>query len=306
MALAKGLGFNPVIKRVQLRFPWSFLPEFLWSFPLCAYSEKADQLKGPRPDVIISSGRAAAPGAAEIRRRAKTNSKKAPFIIHLMDPRMNLEKFDLVIAPTHDDLTGKNVISTLGTLHAVSDKKLSSFCPNLKFSFHSDKRKKIAVFLGGESRHYAFDEKTSERLVQDLDFLEQAGYGLMISPSRRTPSSVLNRLQETFSARHFIWDGAGDNPYLDMIYAADAFIVTADSVSMISEMAALKQNLYIYQLPEKKKTRLSRFNQGIVSQGYAEFFDSNAFSLKENQKQLNELDLILPLVQKKMQTHFSC
>ena len=35
-----------------------------------------------------------------------------------------------------------------------------------------------------------------------------------------------------------VWDGTGDNPYFAYLALADALLVTADSVSMVSEAAA--------------------------------------------------------------------
>ena len=46
----------------------------------------------------------------------------------------------------------------------------------------------------------------------------------------------------------FIWDGSGANPYFGMLGAADAIVVTADSVSMISEAAATGKPVYIVEL----------------------------------------------------------
>lgn len=291
---------TPVIKRVSLRFPWSVLPEKLWPVPLHAYCEKGDQLTPPWPDVIISSGRAAAPGCAALKEKLARRGK-APFLMHVMDPRMDLGKFDLVVAPQHDGLEGANVLPVLGTLHGVSDEKLAQLALPETFPFQCIDRPKVAVFVGGESRHFSFGVGVQEKLIQDLKALVRRGMCLMISPSRRTPEGLVQALGDQFSKEHYVWTGAGENPYWAMLTAADGFLVTGDSVSMLSEMAALSRNLFIYALPLKKKTRLSGFADALVAGGYAAFYAEEGFDLALGQKQLQELDRILPEVRKRLE-----
>ena len=45
-----------------------------------------------------------------------------------------------------------------------------------------------------------------------------------------------------------VWDGTGENPYFAYLALADAFLVTADSVSMISEAAATGKPVHILDL----------------------------------------------------------
>jgi len=60
-----------------------------------------------------------------------------------------------------------------------------------------------------------------------------------VTPSRRTGAAGVALLRERLAGLPAeIWDGSGDNPYYAYLAAADALLVTADSVSMISEVAA--------------------------------------------------------------------
>jgi mitochondrial fission protein ELM1 len=90
---------------------------------------------------------------------------------------------------------------------------------------------------------------------------------LAITPSRRTATerlALLRRRLEGLPA--FIWDGSGDNPYFAMLGVADAIIVTADSVSMVSEAAATGKPVYIVEL-EGGSRKFARFHQAMRDAG---------------------------------------
>ena len=44
--------------------------------------------------------------------------------IHIQDPKVSLDNFDLVVAPEHDGLNGKNVIKTKGAIHYLRNEEL--------------------------------------------------------------------------------------------------------------------------------------------------------------------------------------
>uniref|UniRef100_A0A2P2JNK9 Mitochondrial fission protein ELM1 n=1 Tax=Rhizophora mucronata TaxID=61149 RepID=A0A2P2JNK9_RHIMU len=60
---------------------------------------------------------------------------------------------------------------------------------------------------------------------------------IRISFSRRTPEMVSKILVQEFctNPKVKIWDGEGPNPHLGHLAWADAFVISADSVSMLSE-----------------------------------------------------------------------
>ena len=296
IALAEALGYSPELKRVSLRFPWSFLPPRLWLFPLKAYGTFQKNFKPPWPQLILSSGRAAAAGGIALKKALQQRGEIPPLVIHLMNPHLDPAKFDGVIAPAHDQVVGPNVISVLGSLHAMSPKKIEEYPSDQNFPFYGFHKPRLAVFIGGKSKHYDFTDVQGEQLVKELKDLVEKGYSLMISPSRRTPKTVLAAMKEAFP-NEYVWDGTGKNPYLDMIKAAEGYLVTVDSVAMLSEMASLEKNLYVYSLPSRKKNgRLNLFLQELYDQKYAEVFKPDAVSVSPNQNQLNEMERVLPQI----------
>ena len=64
-----------------------------------------------------------------LKRIYKKNNKKI-FTIHIQNPNIASVYFDLLVVPEHDNLTGKNIIVSEGSLHSV-DKK------NIKIAYHS-------------------------------------------------------------------------------------------------------------------------------------------------------------------------
>jgi hypothetical protein len=64
----------------------------------------------------------------------------------------------------------------------------------------------------------------------------------------------------------FIWDGAGENPYFGLLGLADAVLVTADSVSMVSEAAASGKPVHVVDL-DGGSAKFARFHAGMRAAG---------------------------------------
>lgn len=65
--------------------------------------------------------------------------------------------------------------------------------------------------------------------------------------SRRTPTQIVNLITRELGdhPKVFIWDGRGPNPHLGHLAWGDAFVVTADSVSMLSEACSTGKPVYV-------------------------------------------------------------
>ncbi len=78
------------------------------------------------------------------------------------------------------------------------------------------------------------------RLAAVRDIGERQGGTAFVVTSRRTPQAVVEGLRAGLppSARLFAWgDAAAGNPYAALLGMADAALVTADSISMQTEVA---------------------------------------------------------------------
>jgi mitochondrial fission protein ELM1 len=68
-----------------------------------------------------------------------------------------------------------------------------------------------------------------------------------------------------------VWDGQGENPYFGMLACADAIVVTADSVSMVSEAVATAVPVLIADLPGRSR-RIGGFLRGLQRDGRTRIF----------------------------------
>ena len=103
--------------------------------------------------------------------------------------------------------------------------------------------------------------------VDQLVALARTGFGLAITPSRRTGATAEQLLRERLAGLPaFIWDGAGENPYFGLLGLADAIIATEDSVSMVSEAAATAAPVLLAGLPGRSR-RIRMFNELLIQDG---------------------------------------
>lgn len=198
---------------------------------------ESERLAPPWPDIVISCGRRSARASIAARRAG------GDFLaVHVQDPRGPARAFDLIVAMAHDEIrTGPRVIKVATALHDLTDENLAEagayWADRLAHLGHP----LVGVVIGGDLKGRPFTPADSDRLISGLRrLIREAGAGLAITPSRRTPAWMLRQLATTFAEhpRVFLWDLAGDNPYRGILALADRLVVTSDSVSMVSEAIA--------------------------------------------------------------------
>jgi mitochondrial fission protein ELM1 len=68
----------------------------------------------------------------------------------------------------------------------------------------------------------------------------------MVTFSRRTPPRARDVIARALAdVPGWIWEGEGANPYFAFLGAADAFVVTEDSINMVAEAASTGKPIYI-------------------------------------------------------------
>ena len=115
--LAKALNLNYKHQEIKLKKFWNFIPPSLTPISMNVLETKLifDS------KVVISCGRKSVIPSLALKKKYK----EKVFTIHIQDPKVSIEKFDLIICPEHDNLTGKNVIETTGAIHYISEKEIS-------------------------------------------------------------------------------------------------------------------------------------------------------------------------------------
>jgi len=263
VGLAEALGWPFEQKRLVIREPWCHLTPGLWLWPMKAVDPRGDQLTPPWPDILIACGR----NTVALARRIKRENSGRTYWVQVQDPRFARDEVDLVVAPQHDPAPGDNVFRTLGAVHRVTAAKLAAESQRRASLFASLKRPLVAVLIGGDNAVYRLSEQRFAALCDRLAELARAGCGLAITPSRRTSVERLASLRRRLEGLpSFIWDGNGDNPYLAMLGAANAIVVTADSVSMVSEAAATGKPVYVVDLDGGSR-KFARFHQAMRDAG---------------------------------------
>lgn len=299
IGLAEALGFIPEIKRIKPRSIWRLLPAAYWFNPLEGLSSAYDRLAPPWPDVIIAAGRASVAPTAKIRQLTQGKTK----VIQLQNPLVDPGLFDAVIAPQHDNLTGKNVIVTEGALHRVTHERLSQEAHKFTSLVTSLPRPLVAVLIGGSNRCYKVKPEHMQKMGERLKALcKQEGFGLAVTISRRTEPENKDALVESLKdAPAVIWTGEGENPYFGFLGLADYIVVTCDSVSMTSEACFTGKPVYSYFF-EGGSAKFKRFHAYFQEKGYTKPFEDNISSwsyaplndwqlVENNLKKLLKIDL---------------
>jgi mitochondrial fission protein ELM1 len=269
LGLAEAAGMTPEMRVLRPRGPWRFLPARLWPRPL---SVVAESVRAPFPELVIGCGGMAGAVLAALRGRSRA-------VVQVQNPRMDIGRFDLIVANRHDELTGPNVIVTRTALHRVTPERLAAEAGRWHDRFSVLPRPLVAVLLGGSIGRYRLDATSGAKLAGDLAaMMRRDNVGIMVTPSRRTDPAVTDLIAEAIGPLGgLVWDGIGDNPYFGMLALADLIVVTQDSVSMISEAAATSAPVLVAALPGRSR-RQALFLKLMCDEGRVRMFDGR-FSL---------------------------
>ena len=269
LGLAEALGLTPVVKRIKLRSPWKQLSPFLRHGLGWAFDEAGDPIAPPWPDILIATGRASVPASLHARRMSKNEGGRGTFTVQIQNPVIDPSRFYLVVVPRHDALSGKNVMTTRGSLHRVTPEMLmreaEKFLPQVAYL----PSPRIAVLIGGTNAVYSLTAREMTILAAQLKALAVGGASLMITPSRRTGVENLAILQEALrgtSAYIWEWDGPVANPYYGMLGLADVVLATCDSVGMVTEACSTGKPVMVIDLPGGSD-KFRRFHQVLRDDG---------------------------------------
>lgn len=272
VGLAEAIGVTPIRVHTQARMPWKFLPPDYWPDPL-SFKEGGGRFEAPWPDIVITCGRRSVATSMAIR---KASGGKT-FTVHIQDPHVAADKFDQLVVPRHDKLRAPNVYVARGALHHVTHEKLSQAAIHFGPTLSHLRRPLISVLVGGSNRKQAVSPDIIRDLAAKLkNAASLSRAGLAITPSRRTGKENEKILAESLrDSPAWIWGGTGENPYFGLLALADAIVVTADSVSMVSEAAFTGKPVYVYDL-EGGSGRLRRFQQDLFDDGITKPFTGAA------------------------------
>jgi hypothetical protein len=257
LGLAEAAGISAQLRELKPVAPFKWVAAKFWPDPLAAV---ADAVKAPLPSLAIGCGGMAGSVLAALRRRSMR-------VVQVQNPRMDISRFDLIIANYHDELTGRNVFVTRTALHRVTPERLAAEAEMWHDRLAPYRRPLVAVLLGGTNGRYRLDRNAGARLTADLaTMVQRDNVGVIVTPSRRTDPAVTEMIRAALEpSGGWVWNFVGENPYFGMLALADLIVVTQDSVSMISEAAATAAPVMVAPLPGSWR-RQSLFLKPLMDQ----------------------------------------
>ena len=241
MGLAESAGLTAEFRELKPSAPWKWLPAKIWPSPLTAV---AGSVRPPLPSLAIGCGGMAGAVLAALRRTPMQ-------VVQVQNPRIDIRRFDLIVANPHDELTGPNVFVARTALHRVTPAGLAAAADSWRDRLAPYRRPLVAVLLGGSNGRFRLDKDTGARLASELATMAlRDKVGIVVTPSRRTDPAVTGLIRSALApSGGWVWDSEGDNPYFGMLALADLIVVTGDSVSMISEAVATAAPVMVAPLP---------------------------------------------------------
>ncbi|MEA1833248.1 mitochondrial fission ELM1 family protein [Methylobacterium durans] len=263
IGIAETLGLDYEIRRVPARGPFGWTAPWGPIDPRQGPGRARGALAGPFPDLLIASGRRSVPYLRAVRRATQGRT----FTAFLKDPRTGHDSADFIWVPDYDDLRGPNVFTTLTAPHLVTAARLAAAQARPDPRLAALDGPRIAVLIGGDSRHLSYRQADMKRLLTDLRKLADGGRRLMVTVSRRTPPALRDALRVLVGETGgFFWDGTGENPYVSLLALAEAVVVTSDSANMVSEAVSTGVPVLLFDLP-RTYIRHRRMFAGLAMAG---------------------------------------
>ena len=292
--LAKALGLSYKHQKIVLKSFWNLIPP-----KISPISENLVKNKFVCDcKVIISCGRKSVIPSIALKKRLGNQI----FNIHIQDPKVSFEHFDLIVSPEHDRLRGENIINTTGAIHYLTKKEINDNSRYL--GIEKDKRKELVAFIiGGPNKYYNYSEKQIHELFNKVKTLFTPDkFKIIVIPSYRTPENILKIAFNTFSINHHVVKNIDKKAYFSALAISNYIVVTCDSTSMISEAAMTGKPVYIAMMKSFKPTgRFKKFYSQLKDLGITRELEDRIESWSYNN--LNEVNRIAPIVKAKMKKH---
>jgi len=205
-------------------------------------------LGSPLPDIAIGCGRQAIAPLLAIK-------KMSPdiFTIYVQNPRIDPSRFDLVIAPEHDNLSGPNVEMMIGSPNRVTETQVIGEMLNFADGLSKLPMPRAAMLIGGHSKTHKLSKADHADHLEAAHALLAGGHSLLVTTSRRTPDFAIEDYKRLDSDHSAVWAHTGDgpNPYFAFLGGADIILVSKDSTNMLTEAASTGKPVFMLPMQGK-------------------------------------------------------
>lgn len=227
--------------------------------------ERSAPLVPPWPDLLLTIGRRSTPVALWIRKQSGGKTR----LVQVGQSRVGFDCFDLVVGnpqchlPAHPNLMPLELPLLYGNAAATA-----AAVPQWQPRFMSLPRPWIALLVGGSVTPLILNGEVARRMMGEVNqMVTQEGGSLLVTTSRRTSQEAADGIEAAMPANGFFhrWTPDGQsNPYPAMLGLADRFIVTGESISMLTEVVRRGKPLAIYPLPSRRKLSVRRWSRQML------------------------------------------
>ncbi len=291
--LAKALDLDFIHEKIELNNFWKLIPPKITPTKSFVFKNNIEH----EFNIVISCGRKSVIPSIYLKKKFKEKIIN----IHIQDPKVSLTNFDFVVAPEHDGLIGKNVISTKGAIHYLRENELDENISYLKPKIK--KEKIVTLVVGGPNKYYDYKLSFVEEIFSKIkqNFINN-DYQLIFIPSMRTPKNVIDQAKNYFDNDQIIVTDIDKKAYLSSLRLADYIVVTCDSTSMISEAAITGKPIYVAQMPHiKNNYRFKKFFEMFRKLNITKDLSDNLEVWKY--EKLNETDRISGYIKSKLKDY---
>jgi hypothetical protein len=252
--LAKALNADFQHKIVRLNWLWNYIPPKLSPVSRLILKDGQYITENEKFDLVISCGRKSVIPSIFIKKK-----NKKIFTIHIQNPKVRFNNFDLIVAPEHDELKGENIITSKGAIHYITRLEIEKARSYLLDKIQNEKI--VSLILGGPNKYYNFSNEELTNIFGEIksSFISQ-GYKAIIIPSMRTPKRIIDLAINEFLTDGFVVNSVDKQAYLSSLAIANNIVVTCDSTSMISEAATSGKPIFVAHMqPKRNNYRFKRF-----------------------------------------------
>ena len=252
--LAKALDLEYIHEKIELNNFWKMIPPSLT--PIKNYVFNNNITKDF--DVIISCGRKSVIPSIYL----KKNSNKNIINIHIQNPKVSFNNFNYIVAPEHDGISGKNVITSKGAIHYLTLEEIENSKSYLNNKIDNSKEI-ITIILGGPTKYYRYSNKNIKLIFSKVKNLaKKNNLHVIVIPSNRTPTETISLAKTELDKDTTIVENIDKKAYLSALALAKYIIVTCDSSSMISEAALTGKPVYVAMIEAKRNDmRFKKFRK---------------------------------------------
>jgi len=200
-----------------------------------------------------------------------------------MNPSVPKSWFDLCVVPRHDGIReGGNVILSEGPLNLAEYTGRKNQASGL-------------ILIGGDSTHYIWDHESLLSQIQEV-VASANKVKWIISDSRRTPKNFRNTLRgiDHPNIKYSDFGNLKPNWLIEKLKTSQYVWITPDSVSMIYESLSSGAQVGVFDLREKKQSRVTRNRNYLIDEGWIRTRHSKSWQAPPF---LNERDRVAKLIE---------